>query len=106
MDLAAALQDGDAFFLGRHGIAVKVCGPLLEFGEILHGLHRSLRAEDALDVDAAQRWHVDTVPMFLWPNIANQVRGGVGMSVHVTVEASHAAAGPDRAAIIRGVELL
>jgi hypothetical protein len=38
---------------------------LLEFGEVLDRLQGALRAEEALDVHAAQRRRVDTVPELL-----------------------------------------
>ena len=106
MHLAAALQHGDALLLGRHRVAVEVGGPLLELGEILDRLQGPLRAEHALDVDAAQRRRFDAVPEFLGPHVRSQVEGPVGVAVDVAVEAGHAAAGFDAAAVVRGVELL
>src|SRR5205823_6165909 len=79
---------------------------LLELGEVYHRSQGPLRAEEPLDVHAAQRGRIDPTPELLRPDVAHQVRSGVGMPVGVTVEAHHAAAGPYRAAILGGIELL
>ena len=63
--LAAALEDVDALALRLHRVAVEVGGALLELGEVLDGLHRALRAEETLDVHAAQRRRVDAVPVLV-----------------------------------------
>ena len=94
--LAAALQDVDALLRGDHRVAVEVRGPLLELGEVLDRLQRPLRAEQPLDVHAAQRRRVDPVAELLRPDVADQVRGRVGVAVHVAVEAGHAAAAASR----------
>ena len=106
VDLAAALQDVDAFLRGRDRIAVEIGGPLLELGEVLDRFQGPLRAEQALDVHAAQRGHIDPVPILLRPDVADEVGGAVGMAVDVAIEAGHAPAGLHGAAIVRGIELL
>ena len=69
-------------------------------------LQRPLRAEQPLDVDAAQRRRVDAVAELLRADVADQVRRAVGVAVGVAVEAGHAAAGLDAAAVVGRVELL
>ena len=49
---------------------------------------------------------VDPVAEFLRPDVADKVRRTVGVAVGVAVEAGHAAAGLDAAAVVGGVELL
>ena len=71
-------------------IAVEVGGALLELGEILDALQRALRSEQPLDADAAQRRRVDAVPVLVGPDVADGVRGGVGVAVGVAVEAGDA----------------
>ena len=89
------------------GIAVEVGGPLLELGEVLDGLQRPLRAEQPLDVHAAQRGRVDAVAVLVGADVADGVRGGVGVAVGVAVEAGHArGCGLQAAAVVGGVELL
>ena len=61
VDLAAALQRVHAFLRGDHGVAVEIGGALLEFGEVFNRLQRPLRAEQPLDVHAAQRGRFDAV---------------------------------------------
>jgi hypothetical protein len=63
--LAAALQDIDALLGGEDRVTVEIGGALLELGEILDGLQRPLRAEQALDVHAAQRRCLDAMAMLL-----------------------------------------
>ena len=75
VDLAAALEDVDALLRGDHRIAVEVGGPLLELGEVLDALQRPLRAEQPLDVHAAQRRRVEPVAELLRADVADQVRG-------------------------------
>src|SRR5260370_5983530 len=70
MDLAAALQDVDAFLGGDDHVAVKISAALLEFGEVLDRLQGPLRAEQALDIDTAQRRRVDATAMFLRAHVA------------------------------------
>ena len=106
MNLAAALEDVDAFARRVGRDAVEIGGPLLELGEVFHGLHRPLRAEQPLDVDAAQRGRVDAMPMLVGADVADGVRGGVRVAVGVAVEAGHALVGLQAAAVFGGVELL
>jgi hypothetical protein len=70
--LAAALQRVDALLGGDHRVAVEVGGALLELGEVLDRLQRALRAEQALDVDAAQRRRVDAMAELLRADVADQ----------------------------------
>ena len=74
MDLASALEDVDALLGRGDGIPVEVSGALLEFGEVLDALERSLRAEQALDVDPAQARRLDPVAELLRPDVPDQVR--------------------------------
>src|ERR1044072_4586736 len=92
MDLAAALQDVDPLLGGNHRIAVEVGGALLELGEVLDRLECALRAEQALDVDAAQRRRVDAMAELLRSGIARQMSGGIGVGVGVAGGAGDAAA--------------
>src|ERR1035437_1467120 len=106
MHLAAAFEDVGAFARGVGRDTVEVGASLLELGEVLHGLHRPLRTEQALNVQAPQRWRVVPMTMLIGPNIADRVGGGVRMAVGVTVEAGHALRGLQAAAVFDGVELL
>ncbi len=85
MDLAAAFEVIGA--LPHRGVrfAVEVRRPLLELGEVLDRFERALRAEQALDVDATQRRHVDAVPERLRPNIADDVCRRVGVAETIRV---------------------
>jgi hypothetical protein len=108
VNLGASLQDVDPL-LGRHGVVtVEVGGALLKLGEVLHRLEGALRPEEALDVHAAQRRGVDPVPELLGPDVTDQVRGLVGVPVHVAVEAGHPdhPVGTIRPPVLGGVELL
>ena len=62
------------FLVRDHRVAVEVGGALLELGEVLDRLQRALRAEEALDVHAAQRGRVDAVAELLRADVADQVR--------------------------------
>ena len=106
MHLAASLQDVHALLRGDHGISIEVRGPLLELGEIFHGLQRPLRAEQPLDVHAPQHRRVEPMAKLLGTDIADQVRGAVGRSIHVAVEAGHPRARLQRPPIAGRVELL
>ena len=59
-----------------------------------------------LDVHAAQARRIDPVAERLRPGVAGEVRGGVGMTIGVAVEAGDPAARADGAAVFRGIELL
>jgi len=61
VDLAAALERVHAFLCGLHDIAVEIGGALLELGEILDRLQRTLRAEEPLNVQAAKGYRLDAV---------------------------------------------
>src|SRR5439155_26858354 len=91
---------------GEDGVAVEVGGALLELGEVLDGLERALRAEQALDVHAAQARGLDAPAELLRPDVTDLVKGAVGVPVDVAVEAGHAAARPLRAPVLGLVELL
>ena len=93
MDLAPALEDVGAFPRGVGRDAVEIGGPLLELGEVFHGLQRPLRAEEALDVYAPQGGGIDAMPMLVGTDIADGVRGRVRVAVGMTVEAGHALVG-------------
>ena len=105
MHLAAALEDVHALLLRLDRIAVEVGGALLELGEVLDALHRALRAEQALDVHAAQRRRVDPVAVLVRADVADRVGRRIGVAVGVAVEARDALVRGERAAIVRGVEL-
>jgi hypothetical protein len=75
----------------RYRIAVEVGGPLLELGEVFDALQRPLRTEEPLNVHPAERRRVDAMAEFLWADVADEVRRGVRVAVHVAVEAGHTA---------------
>src|SRR5947207_216534 len=52
--LTAAFERVHPLFRGDYRVPVKIGGALLELREILDRFQRALRAEQALDVDAAQ----------------------------------------------------
>src|SRR4029450_12315337 len=106
MHLAAALEDVDALLGRDHGIAVEVGCALLELREVLDRLERALRAEEALDVHAAQGDRVDAVAELLRADVADQVKGRVRVTVGVAIEARDATAWTIRAAIPGVVEPL
>src|SRR5688572_32837271 len=106
MRLAAAFQDVDAFARGVSWDAIKVSGALLELGEILDGLERALRPEEALHVHAAEGRRVDAVPVLVRTNIADGMRGGIGMSVGMAIETTYSEMSLQAAAVFSGVELL
>lgn len=62
-------------------------------------------AEQPLDVHAAKGRRVQAVSEFLGPDVAHQVRGAVGMPVHVAVEARDAPAGNLGTAVLGLIEL-
>ena len=106
MDLAAAVERVDALLGGRDRVAVEIGGPLLELGEVLDRFQGPLRAEQPLDVHAAEAGRVDAVAELLRADVADQVRGRVGVAVDMAVETDHATMGGQRAAVQRLVELL
>src|SRR5262249_59665551 len=72
VDLAAALQRVDALGGRRYRITVEVGAALLELREVFDRLERALRAEEALDVHAAQARRVDPAAMRLRPDAPAQ----------------------------------
>ena len=106
VDLAAAIENVHALLGGDHGVAVEIGCPLLELSEVFHAFQRPLRAEQPLDVYSAKRGRVQAVAELLRPDVAHQVRRGVGVPVDVAIKANHALAWFQRAAVVRGVELL
>src|SRR5262249_53775153 len=92
----------------RYRITVEVGGALLELREVFDRLERALRAEEALDVHAAQARRVDPAAMRLWPGGTDQGGGGR----RVAVDGAAAAGGALHAgrlvglAVGGGVELL
>src|SRR5262249_41858496 len=71
-------------------ITVEVGAALLELREVFDRLERALRAEEALDVHAAQARRVDPAAMRLRPDVTDEVGGGRRVAVDVTVEAGDA----------------
>src|ERR1019366_9265761 len=106
VDLATALQDIDALLRRQHWIAVEVGRALFELGKVLHGFQRTLRAEETLHVDSAQRRRLDAVAELLWTGVASEVRRTVRVSVGVAIEAGDAEARAYRSAVLCGVILL
>ena len=106
VDLVDATEDIQALLGADHVVTVEICSGLLELGEIFDGLERALRAEQPLDLHAAQRRRDDAVPDFLRSGIGRKVRGLVGMAVRVAVEARCAAARLLRAAVLGLIVLL
>ncbi len=88
VDLAAALERIDALLRGDHDIAVEIGGALLELGEILDRLQGTLRAEQPLNVDTAQRDRLDAVAEGLRAGIRGEVRRAVLVAVRMAIEAS------------------
>jgi hypothetical protein len=89
VDLAATLEDVHTFLGGDHRVAVEVGRALLEFGEVLDGLERSLRAKEPLDIHAAKGRRVDSMAELLWTDIPYLVRRAVGAAVLMAVEAGN-----------------
>ena len=82
------------FFVAITGIAIEVGGPLLELGEVFDARQRPLRAEQPLDVHAAQGRRIDAVAELLRPDVADQVRGAIRVAIRVAIEAGHAPTRP------------
>src|SRR5439155_422254 len=106
VDLAAPLEDVHTLLGGDHGVAVEIGRALLEFGEVLVGLERQLRAEEPLDVHAAQGRRLDSVAKLLRTNVPHQVRRSIGAAVLMTVETGNAEARMLAAPVGGEVELL
>ena len=90
--LAGAVGHIDALLGGDHLVAVEVGGPLLELGEVLDALERSLRAESRWmftprRLTVSSRWRKACGRMS-----PTQMVARVGVSVHVAVEAGYAQA--------------
>src|SRR5215207_7674383 len=75
-----------------HMVAIEICRPLLEFGEILDRPQRALRAMDLLIEKAAQAGAVEAETRGLRADIRRQVKGPVCMEVRVAIETGHAVA--------------
>ena len=106
MDLAAAFQNIDPFLCGDDRIAVEIGSALLEFGEILDRFQGALRAEEPLDVHAAERRRIDAMAIRLRTDIAGKMRRAIGVAVRMTIEASDATTRFLRTPILGLVELL
>src|SRR5260370_8295386 len=106
VNLASTLESVDALLGSDHCVAVKVGRALLEFGEVLDRLQTALRAEQTLDVDAAQRCGLDPVPELLRADVADEVERGIRMAVGVAVEACDATARARRSPVLGLIELL
>src|ERR1700691_6361975 len=91
--LAAALERIHALLRRVHDVAVEIGGALLELGEILDRLEGSLRAEQPLNVHAAERHGLEAVTEPLWAYAGIKVRCAVLVAVRVAVEAGGALAG-------------
>src|SRR6202171_2807250 len=91
---------------GDHVVTVEIRSGLLKLGEILDGLERALRAEQPLDLHAAQRRGDDAMAGFLRTGVGGKVRGLVGLAIRVAVEARCAAARLLGAAVLGLIELL
>ena len=61
--------------------------------------------EQALYIDATQRWRIDAMPVFVRTDVADGMRGRIGVPVRMAVEASDTLVRPDSAAVLRGIEL-
>ena len=106
MHLAAALENVHPFFGGDDRVAVEVSGALLELGEILDGFQRALRTEEALNVHPAQAGRFDAMAKRLRPDVADEMRGAVGMAVGMAIKAGDPARRAHGAAVVGVIELL
>src|SRR6202011_6051463 len=100
VDLTATLERVHPFLRGLHYVGVEIGSALLEFGEILDRLQGTLRAEQPLDVHAAQRYRREAVTEPLRARIGGEVRGAVLVAVRMAIEAGRALAGNRRSAIV------
>ena len=89
-------------------VAIEVGRALLELSEVLHRLEGALRPEEALDIHAAECRRIDPVPELLRPDVPDQVRGPVGVAVHVAIKAGHPdhPVGAIRPPVLGRIELL
>src|SRR6266404_867653 len=106
VDLASPLERVHALLRSDHDVAVEIGSALLELGEILDRLQGTLRAEQPLDVHAAERHGLDAVAEPLRADTGIEVRGAVLVAVRMAIEASRTLAGHCRFAIVGGIELL
>ena len=106
VDLASPFQDIDALLGGNDRVAVEISRPLFELGKVLDALQCPLRAEQALDIHAAQSGRIDAMAELLRPDVANKVGGGVGVPVGMTIETGDAAARPRGTPVFGLIELL
>ena len=106
MHLAPPFENVGPFFCPDHMIAVEVGPPLLKLREILHALERPLRAEEPLDVEAAQRRGINAMTELLRADVSGQMGTGVRMAVRMTLEAGNATAGTHAAPVFCLIELL
>src|SRR5882762_3437328 len=60
MHLRTAVKNVQALLGGEDRVAVEVGGALLELSEIFNRLQRSLRTEQSLNVNAAERWRLNS----------------------------------------------
>src|SRR6202521_2677438 len=74
-DLADPIEGIQTLLGGDHVVTVEIRSCLFELGEILDGLERALRAEQPLDLHAAQRRSYDAMARFLRTGIRSKVRG-------------------------------
>src|SRR6266852_1223099 len=106
MYLATAVDNVNALLLRDHRVTVKIRGALLELGEVLDRFQSSLRAEDPLNINSAQGWSVNAMPVLLRPDITHEVRSPVGVAVRVTVEEGYSPARTLRPTVLRLIKLL
>ena len=99
-----AIEDVEAFLHRVDLIAVEICRPLLELGEVFHRAQAALRAVDLLVEDAAKTDGVQPQPTLLGAVVGVQVELAGCVSIDVTIEAGHAEAGVGALAVVRGVE--
>src|SRR6266851_1457998 len=74
MHLRTSVENVQALLGGEDRVAVKVGGALLELSEIFHCLERSLRTEQPLNVNAAQRWRLNPAAILLRTNVSHQMK--------------------------------
>src|SRR5258708_14366761 len=101
-----ALENVYALLRRDHIVTVEIGAPLLEFGEILDGFERALRAKQPLNEHASQSGGGDAMAGFRRTSIGCKMGRSVGMTIRVAVEAGHAPARLLRAPILGRVGLL
>src|SRR4051812_43318742 len=70
-------------------IPIEISAELFELGEVLHCFHGSLAAEQALDIQPAQRRGIQAPPVLLGPRDRIEVRGAIGMTVGMAIKAGN-----------------